>query len=68
MLLQRLLGVLAGTAVVAALGAVLFGCAGRWDLPFFWAYLGLLEACMVVGGLLADYAPATIDPLRPLLA
>jgi protein-S-isoprenylcysteine O-methyltransferase Ste14 len=54
MLLQRLLGVLAGTAFVAAVGAVLLGCAGRWDLPFFWAYLGLLEASVVASGLLAD--------------
>jgi protein-S-isoprenylcysteine O-methyltransferase Ste14 len=64
MLLKRLLGVLAGTAFLAALGAVLFGCAGRWDLPFFWAYLGLLEASLVASGLLADPGLAR-ERLRP---
>lgn len=54
MLFKRLPGVLMGTAFNVAVGAVLFGCAGRWDLPFFWAYLGILEAFIVVAGLLAD--------------
>ena len=32
---------LRGLLMIALMGAVLFGTAGRWDLPFFWAYLGL---------------------------
>src|SRR5262245_13231424 len=29
-------------AVIALIGAVLFGSAGRLDLPFFWAYLAVM--------------------------
>ena len=50
-----LLGILRGVAFVALLGAVLFGCAGRWDLPWFWAYLGVWVAAALVG-------PALMDP------
>ena len=38
----------------ALLVAVLFGCAGRWDLPFFWVWLALLVATVVVVGLCMD--------------
>jgi len=33
-----------GTAVLMA---ILFGCAGRWDLPFVWAYLAVLAGTML---------------------
>ncbi len=33
---------------MALLVALLFGCAGRWDLPFFWAYLGLMAVWPIV--------------------
>ena len=34
--------------------AVLFGSAGRWDLPFFWAYVFVTLASAVVGFLTVD--------------
>jgi len=33
---------------IAALIAMVFGSAGRWDLPFAWAYLAVLVGAMVV--------------------
>ena len=42
-----LLSVLGGVAFVAFVGACLFVSAGRWDLPWFWAYLGVWAAAMV---------------------
>jgi protein-S-isoprenylcysteine O-methyltransferase Ste14 len=39
---------------VGLLAAVLFGSAGRWDLPFFWAYMGLMTANMLALCLLVD--------------
>jgi len=50
-----LVSILGGVALVALLGALLFGCAGRWDLPWFWAYLGVWAAAALVG-------PAVVDP------
>ena len=43
-----------GFASLVPLGAVLFGCAGRVDLPWFWAYLAVWAASAVVGPLVAD--------------
>ena len=40
----RLLLVLAALAITAAIGAILFGAAGRMDLPFVWAYLAIMGA------------------------
>jgi protein-S-isoprenylcysteine O-methyltransferase Ste14 len=57
-------GVLAGVVFLALIAAVLFGCAGRWDLPMFWAYLGVWSASALVGFLVAD--PSLIrERLRP---
>ena len=42
-----LMVLLAGTL----LGGVLFATAGRWDLPFFWAYILLLQAMFVGSGI-----------------
>ena len=39
---------------MAAMIAVLFGTAGRWDLPTFWAYLGLLVVVLIVAMRLTD--------------
>lgn len=36
-----------GVGLVVVLG-VLFGSAGRWDLPFFWAWLGVLMGSMAL--------------------
>ena len=38
----RLLLVLAALAITAAIGVILFGAAGRMDLPFIWAYLAIM--------------------------
>jgi protein-S-isoprenylcysteine O-methyltransferase Ste14 len=48
------LGILGVGAFMALLAALLFGCAGRWDLPFFWAYLAIRTARAVIGVLVAD--------------
>ena len=45
---------LGGMAFVAFLGACLFVSAGRWDLPWFWAYVGVWAAAMVAGSFLID--------------
>src|SRR6516165_8249986 len=48
------LGLVVGLAFIALAGAILFACAGRWDLPMFWAYLGVWLASMLVGMFLLD--------------
>jgi protein-S-isoprenylcysteine O-methyltransferase Ste14 len=49
---------------VALPGAALFASAGRWDLPWFWAYLGGFGASAVIGLLLVD--PSLVrERLRP---
>jgi protein-S-isoprenylcysteine O-methyltransferase Ste14 len=58
------LNLLGGVAFLGVLGAVLFGCAGRWDLPMFWAYLGAWGAATVAGGLVSDPTLAK-ERLRP---
>ena len=40
------IGILSGAGFLALVGAILFGCAGRWDLPMFWAYLGVWAAAL----------------------
>jgi protein-S-isoprenylcysteine O-methyltransferase Ste14 len=50
----RLLGILGGLAPVVLIGGLLFGCAGRLDLVFFWAYLGVWAAAVLFGALLVD--------------
>jgi protein-S-isoprenylcysteine O-methyltransferase Ste14 len=55
---------LSGVVFVALTGAILFGCAGRWDLPLFWAYLVVWTAACLVGPLVVD--PTLIkERLRP---
>jgi hypothetical protein len=50
-----LLGTLSGAAGVAVVGTVLFGCAGRRDLPWFWCSLGVWTSAALV-------APWVMDP------
>jgi protein-S-isoprenylcysteine O-methyltransferase Ste14 len=57
-------GILGGVALVAVLGGLLFGCAGRWDLPLFWAYLGLWAAAALLGAFVADPTLAR-ERIRP---
>jgi protein-S-isoprenylcysteine O-methyltransferase Ste14 len=59
-----ILGLLGGFLIVAVLGGILFGCAGRWDLPFFWVILGIYAVGAVVGPFLVD--PSLIkERVRP---
>ena len=57
-------GILGSVGVVAVIGALLFGCGGRWDLPMFWAYLGVWAAGGLVGAFVADPTLAR-ERLRP---
>ncbi|PYJ05047.1 MAG: isoprenylcysteine carboxylmethyltransferase family protein [Verrucomicrobia bacterium] len=41
-------------AVPAGVGAIIFASAGRWDLPFVWAILGLLGAFYLALAAFAD--------------
>ena len=46
-----------GLRVILAIGllvAMVFGSAGRWDLPFAWAYLAILVGTVVVFLIIAD--------------
>ncbi len=49
-----MLNLLRGLAVLGVLIAVLFGSAGRWDLPYFWAYVGINAALVVAGAYTVD--------------
>jgi len=49
-----LISVLGGIAFLTFVGACLFVSAGRWDLPWFWAYLGVWAAAIVAGSFLID--------------
>jgi protein-S-isoprenylcysteine O-methyltransferase Ste14 len=61
---EALLGILGGIAFLAAMGVLLFACAGRCDLPMFWAYLGVWTATLLVGPLVID--PTLIkERIRP---
>ena len=51
-----MLNVLRGLGSLGLLIGLLFGSAGRWDLPFFWAYIGVNAALGLVGFFLVDPA------------
>ncbi len=58
------LGFVGGAVYLGLTAAILFGCAGRWDLPMFWAYLGAWAATMVVALFAVD--PSLIqERMRP---
>jgi protein-S-isoprenylcysteine O-methyltransferase Ste14 len=59
-----LIALLGGAGIAVVLGGILFGSAGRMDLPTFWAFIGLWTAAMVIGGLLADPTLAR-ERIRP---
>jgi protein-S-isoprenylcysteine O-methyltransferase Ste14 len=42
------LSLVSGAGFLVVYGALLFGCAGRWDLPMFWAYLGVWAGTLLV--------------------
>jgi protein-S-isoprenylcysteine O-methyltransferase Ste14 len=57
-------GILGSLVFWGLVGAVFFGCAGRWDLPMFWTYLGVWIASGVAGALVSD--PTLLkERLRP---
>ena len=43
-----------GLAFLGVLIALLFGSAGRWDLPFFWAYIGVNVVLGLIGSVTVD--------------
>ena len=43
--------------IFATFGSILFGCAGRLDLPFFWGYLAVVVGSMVGGALVSTRTP-----------
>jgi protein-S-isoprenylcysteine O-methyltransferase Ste14 len=47
---------LRGVAFLGLLIGLLFGSAGRWDLPFFWTYVAVNAALALVGLFLVDPA------------
>ncbi len=50
----RLLLVLAALAITAVIGVILFGAAGRMDLPFIWAYLAIMGGLGIVAMVFID--------------
>jgi protein-S-isoprenylcysteine O-methyltransferase Ste14 len=64
MLKPLLLGLVGGLAFLALMAVTLFGCAGRWDLPMFWAYLGVWAAQFLIATFVADPTLAK-ERLRP---
>ena len=48
------LSIFGSVAFLALVSACLFVSAGRWDLPWFWAYLGVWAAAIVAGSFLID--------------
>ena len=47
------------------MGCVLFGSAGRWDLPFVWAYIGVMVASMLAVGTFCMDPGLRQERLRP---
>ncbi len=58
------LGFLGGVLFLVLNGGLLFGSAGRWDLPMFWAYLGVYTTAIVIAVFVVD--PTLIqERIRP---
>src|SRR5919201_556454 len=51
-----MLNVLRSLAALGLLVGVLLGSAGRWDLPFFWAYIAILAGLGSMGSFTVDPA------------
>jgi protein-S-isoprenylcysteine O-methyltransferase Ste14 len=47
-------GIIASGVSLAVVGAILFGCAGRWDVPTFWVFLAVWMAAGVAGAWVID--------------
>lgn len=48
------LAILGSGVFLALYAAILFGCAARWDLPMFWAYLGVWVVSILVAVFVVD--------------
>jgi protein-S-isoprenylcysteine O-methyltransferase Ste14 len=59
-----LINLAGGVFFLGLIGVLLFGCAGRVDLPMFWAYLGVWGTAHVVGSVVSDPTLAK-ERLRP---
>jgi protein-S-isoprenylcysteine O-methyltransferase Ste14 len=57
--------ILQSVIVIALMAGVLFGCAGRWDLPMFWAYLGVFSVPLLVAALTVYDPDLAKERLRP---
>ena len=57
-ILQSLMG-------IALMAGVLFGCAGRFDLPIFWAYVGVFSVLLVPVALTVYDPDLAKERLRP---
>jgi protein-S-isoprenylcysteine O-methyltransferase Ste14 len=51
---QLVINLLRALGFLALFTVLLFGCAGRWDLPFVWAYLGVYIAATLVAVFVVD--------------
>jgi protein-S-isoprenylcysteine O-methyltransferase Ste14 len=62
--MTRFLTVLGWFGFTALMAGTLFGSAGRWDLPQFWVYVGVMSALLLVAALVVE--PGLIkERLRP---
>ena len=58
------LGLLGSAGFLTMTAAILFGCAGRWDLPLYWIYLAVWGIAIMVAVLVVD--PTLIpERIRP---
>jgi protein-S-isoprenylcysteine O-methyltransferase Ste14 len=48
------LSVFVTCAVGALMVGILFGCAARWDLPFFWIFVGVMTAMTIASLMVVD--------------
>jgi protein-S-isoprenylcysteine O-methyltransferase Ste14 len=58
---------LRGVLMIALMGAILFGATGRWDLPYFWIYLGLFFL-FLASAILTTEEELLKERLRPAAA
>jgi protein-S-isoprenylcysteine O-methyltransferase Ste14 len=54
MVMMLIRAIVAGVTSAAVIAAILFVSAGRWDLPFFWAYIGIWISAAMARSFLAD--------------
>jgi hypothetical protein len=62
---RRAYPVLQWLILTALVAGVLFGCAGRWNLPLFWAYVGVFSVPFLVVALTAYDPDLAKERFRP---